>query len=159
MSGLNDGEVAKEVGVHRVTVARWRLYHPGFQAALNARRAALWATYQDRMRALHGQAIDAISEELKSPGPMRWKLALEVIKYTGFGSAALSAIGPIDPEVIVEDAYRANRQRVSTRGHLSEDERSATADELLRRANEPPRPDGDPEVPEGPQSTSHTTDD
>ena len=111
------------------------------------------------MRALHGQAIDAISEELKSPGPTRWKLALEVIKYTGFGTPILSAIGPIDPEVIVEDAYRVNRQRESTRGHLSEEERSAIADELLRRANEPPCPDGDPEVPEDPESTSHTTDD
>jgi hypothetical protein len=33
------------------------------------------------------------------------------------------------------------------------------ADELLRRANELPRPDADPEVPADPQSTSHTTDD
>ena len=159
MSGLNDGEVAKEVGVHRVTVARWRLYHPGFQAALNARRAALWATYQERMRALHGQAIDAISEELRSPGPMRWKLALEVIKYTGFGTPILSAVGPTDPEEIVEDACQANRQRGLTSERLSEEERSAMADELLRRANELPRPDADPEVPADPQSTSHTTDD
>jgi hypothetical protein len=63
------------------------------------------------MRALHGQAIDAISEELRSPGPMRWKLALEVIKYTGFGTPILSAVGPTDPEEIVEDACQANRQR------------------------------------------------
>jgi len=157
--GKTDKEVAGSLEVHRVTVARWRLYHPGFQAALNARRAALWATYQERMRALHGQAIDAISEELRSPGPLRWKLALEVIKYTGFGTPILSAVGPTDPEEIVEDACQANRQRGLTSERLSEEERSAMADELLRRANELPRPDADPEVPADPQSTSHTTDD
>jgi FixJ family two-component response regulator len=31
--GANDSEVAQAVGVNRVTVSRWRLYSPQFQAS------------------------------------------------------------------------------------------------------------------------------
>ena len=37
-AGKKDAEVAALVGVNRVTVTRWRLYHPHFIAALNERR-------------------------------------------------------------------------------------------------------------------------
>jgi FixJ family two-component response regulator len=69
--GKTDREVAEALGIHRVTVTRWRLYHPGFQAALNARRAAVWDTIKDRVRALLLDATDAISADSSLPAPRR----------------------------------------------------------------------------------------
>ena len=41
LTGCNDTQTAQHLGIARETVSRWRLYDPGFQAALNARRAEL----------------------------------------------------------------------------------------------------------------------
>ena len=102
ITGKNDDEVAQEIGAHRVTVTRWRLYHPGFQAALNARREAVWSASQDLLRVLVVQAMVALAEDLKAPGPLRSKVALEIIKLSRFGAEPVCAIGPTDPEVILE---------------------------------------------------------
>ena len=63
-AGKKDGETAALVGVNRVTVARWRLYSPHFQAALNERRQAIWAASLDKLRALVPLALDAVADEL-----------------------------------------------------------------------------------------------
>ena len=156
---MKNEEIAKEVGVHRVTLSNWRLHHPGFQAALNARRVAVWSGSQDRMRALLGQAMDVVKEDLQSPSPGRSKLALEVLKLGGIGSENFGVIGPTDPEVIVEGVSKANRERERSAWRPSEEERSTTADLLLERANEPPPLDADPEVPENPLAKSRDTED
>lgn len=156
---MTNAAVAKTVGVHRVTLARWRLYHPGFQAALNTCRVAAWSGSQDRLRALVGQAMDVVKEDLNSPSPGRARLALEVLKLSGIGSASLGAIGPTDPEIIVEGVFRANRERTEAHGRPSEEQRSVTAEELLKRANESPRPGADPNVFTEPLTPSPSTDD
>jgi len=156
---MKNAEVAKELGIHRVTLSNWCLHHPGVIAALNAGRQALWSTSQDRLRALMFQAMDAIGEDLASPGPGRAKLALELVKLGRYGAEALGAIGPIDPEVIVEDAYKANHERERASWSPSEEQRSVAADELLRLANEPPGPDDDPDLPKEPLGPSRLADD
>ena len=52
IQGKPDHEVAAAVGVARETVTRWRNDHPYFAAELNRQRKALWATAQERLRAL-----------------------------------------------------------------------------------------------------------
>ena len=50
VAGDTDEQAAKAAGVHRVTVSRWRLYNPTFQAALNARRQEVWGASADKLR-------------------------------------------------------------------------------------------------------------
>jgi hypothetical protein len=50
VEGQRDGQAAQEVGVHRVTVTRWRLYNPAFQAALNLRRRQICEESKSRIR-------------------------------------------------------------------------------------------------------------
>lgn len=64
VTGATNSEVAEAVGVNRVTVTRWRLYDPRFEAELNTRRKALWGSAVDRLRALLPRAIDALEAEL-----------------------------------------------------------------------------------------------
>ena len=64
VAGATDAEVAQAVGVNRVTVSRWRLYNPYFQAELNTRRQAIWGSAVDRLRALLPRAVDALESEL-----------------------------------------------------------------------------------------------
>ena len=76
-TGLHDAAVADRIGVTRSTVTRWRLYDPGFQAALNARRATLWGGAADGLRAALPAALETILDQLvvgpnRGQGPPHW---------------------------------------------------------------------------------------
>ena len=87
------------MGVNRVTVTRWRLYSPRFQAALNERRQAVWAASLDRLRALVPLALDAVADELAdADSPNRLKAAFGLLKLVPLG---IVATGPTDPDEIV----------------------------------------------------------
>lgn len=98
--GKNDAETASIVGVHRVTVTRWRLYDPVFQAALNVRRAEVWAVGVHRLRSLIPKALDVLAEELEDEdNPDRLKVALELLKLCP--PAMPNPNTPIDADEIV----------------------------------------------------------
>ncbi len=103
--GKSDQEVADAIDRHRSTVLKWRLYDPHFQAELNARRQALFSSSADRLRALIPVALDVIEEELVNtpPGSGRAQIALALIKML---QIPVGAIGPTDPEAVVEQAAR-----------------------------------------------------
>ena len=112
-----------------------RLYHPGFQAQLNARRVALWSTAQDRIRALlHWQAVDAIAEDLQSPGARRGDARLAAAQVSGIGAAEPRRLGPIDPETILETTAdeAAERQEADKPYRATKEQRAALEDKLLR---------------------------
>ncbi|MGO9178650.1 MAG: hypothetical protein ACLQBX_08200 [Candidatus Limnocylindrales bacterium] len=135
--GETDTEVAAELGIHRVTVTKWRRYHPGFQAELNTRRVAIWQSAQDRLRTLLLDALDALIAELQSPAHARVTTALKVLELGGIRSVNLCLIGPGDPQAIVDEAVESKKQQ--ERSILfggPEWEREAVVDELLRLANE-----------------------
>lgn len=58
--GLSDDLTADKVGVHRVTVTRWRLYDETFRAAYADRLAELWGFSLDQLRALIPKALDTL---------------------------------------------------------------------------------------------------
>ena len=80
-AGKHDAATADAVGVHRVTVTRWRLYHPGFRAAVNGRRAELAGAAADRLRSLADKALDAVARTLDGDAPL--PAALAVLKAVG----------------------------------------------------------------------------
>ena len=115
-AGKKDGETATLVGVNRVTVTRWRLYSPHFQAALNERRQAIWAASLDKLRALVPLALDAVADELaNADSPNRLQAAFGLLKLVPLG---LVASGPTDPDEIVKRIV--DEQRCSPRGPMAD---------------------------------------
>jgi hypothetical protein len=117
--GLSDSEAARRAGVHRVTVTNWRLHHPGFRAALDARRAAIWQAFQDRTRALMLDALDAVAFGFSPGSNSAAQVALNFLELGGIRSANLGLIGPSDAEEIW--TKRSSR----TRGARSAERRRA----------------------------------
>jgi hypothetical protein len=145
--GQNDRETAAAVGVSRQTVTGWRRHNPFFQAALNARRREVWGGAADRLRALLPRALTVVEEALAAdPDP---KLALEVLKLAGLGDLVRrgeEAVGPDDPEAIVEQLVRARRGDPFAalaaadlgQGPVTEEERRALLAELAAKAADVP---------------------
>jgi hypothetical protein len=104
-----DTDVAEALNLDRTTVTKWRLYDPVFQAALNRRRAEVWSVGIDRLRSLIPKALDALADglECKHP-PHRIKAAVELLKLVPLPESAL-AVGPTDPQAILEGIVNARR--------------------------------------------------
>jgi hypothetical protein len=80
--GAGDAETARRVNVHRVTVTRWRLYHPEFRAALADRREQFWGQSAARLRELLPEIFDALAAALKREDT-RVGVALALLKFVG----------------------------------------------------------------------------
>jgi len=150
--GKHDQEVADAIGVHRVTVTRWRLYHPQFQATLNERRAAVWRSSEDAYRVLLHAAVGVLQDELGTPGPQRGKLALDLLRSSPLPHADLAHPGPVDPEAVVDEvaAEKQARFEAGIRAGVFDGQRRETLEDLLSQATEPPpddpRPDRTPKT-------------
>jgi hypothetical protein len=104
VTGCSDREAAEAVGVTRSTVTRWRLYHPAFQAELNAQRAALWGAAKEKLRSLIPEAVDVIANAIRDPAnDDRAKLALDLIKSVK-ASEDLDSYGSTEADEIIEKA-------------------------------------------------------
>ena len=104
--GKSDQETADCVGVHRVTVTKWRNYDAHFQAALNVRRRDVFSTSADRLRSLVPVAVEVLEAELRnSENAGRGQLALNILKAIGMGAGD---IGPTTPNAVIERAVLAN---------------------------------------------------
>jgi hypothetical protein len=114
-AGKDDTETARQVGVHRVTVSRWRLYSPTFQAALNGRRAEVWSSGCDLLRSLIPKALTALAEEMDKPdSPNRVRAAAEILHLAQLPAKALK-VGPTDPEKIVRQTVEQRPSQVRTK--------------------------------------------
>src|SRR5262249_10209669 len=115
-SGQPDTQTAQPLHLHRVTVRKWRLYDPVFQAALNQRRAEIWSAGIDMLRSLIPKALSAVAGILNdSENPNRLKAALEILRLAWFPGHPLD-IGPTDPEEIVRGIVA--QRRANTPGFL-----------------------------------------
>jgi hypothetical protein len=101
LAGKTDGETAEAVSVHRVTVTKWRLYDPWFQAELSRRRHELFGAAAERLRAMVPQALTIVEEELGRG--FNVFLALRVLRMTGLDEAGAVHFGTseTDAEAII----------------------------------------------------------
>jgi hypothetical protein len=111
LAGRTVTETAEEIGVSRSAVSEWVNQNALFKAALNARRAEVWASAADGLRALLPQVIAAVAEALNGPDKLR--AASLVLKSCGMvkmgppaGSTSAEAIEADDAEVASENACR-----------------------------------------------------
>jgi hypothetical protein len=115
VAGSTDQSVADAVGVHRVTVTKWRTRDPHFQAELNHRRQEIWSAGVDHLRSLIPLALDALATELRG-GKDPARTALEILRLAGFGEIARNdrnlgnyEVGPTDPERVINAMARQRR--------------------------------------------------
>jgi hypothetical protein len=109
VAGKNDTETAAALGLNRVTVTRWRLYSPDFQAELNVRRAEVWAVAAAKLQALISSAVDVLAEGLKGGGLFdRVGVARDVLKLAGPPPA--STVGPTDPAALIRELVHERRK-------------------------------------------------
>ena len=97
-SGKTVTDTAAAVEVTRQTVSEWLNHHPGFQAALNRRRQALWADMVDGLRALLPRAVEVLKAELEGETPL--PAAIHVLKACGLYGGGQAPSGPTAPEPI-----------------------------------------------------------
>lgn len=116
-TGATDTAVATAVGVHRVTVTKWRT-SPTFLAALNQRRTDLFASATDTLRDLIPKALAVIGEALADADlDKRTDAAFQLLKAVKLPADAL--IGPTDPRVMVDEEVSRRRAIEGTsREHL-----------------------------------------
>jgi hypothetical protein len=116
-AGKTDKQTAETLNLPAEHVARWRLYDPVFQAALNACRAEVWQASIDRLRSLVPQALDTLAEGLnQADNPERCKLALDILRLAKLPDVAPQ--GSADPETLVRQTV--DRERQQARGPLDD---------------------------------------
>ena len=117
LTGLNDKEVATELGVARQTVTNWRNHDSTFMAGLNSERKAAWLANQERMRSLMARAIDVLVDCLDSENErVRQSTAVQILKVCEKQNLAPS--GWTQPELI-EDDWARNADVLKVMGKLS----------------------------------------
>ena len=83
-----------------LSVTRWRLHSPAFQAALAERLAAVWGAAADLLSAVLPTAVDALADALNDPDhPARTAVALAVLKLAG--PLPVVPAGPTHPDEVV----------------------------------------------------------
>lgn len=89
LAGGTDSEAAQAAEVTRQTVNGWKRRDAEFIAALNSRRAAVWDSASDRLRALVREAIEEFGNALKHE---------DVKVRLGAASKILQAASLLSPE-------------------------------------------------------------
>lgn len=137
-AGQDDSEVAQALGLDVATLAKWRLYDPYFQAAMNRRRSVLQEQASDRLLALLLKAFAVLEEELD--GQDRGRLALSLVRYCGVVAAKA---GPTEAQVILDGKVQARRDAMPAMERLlmgdrpiDDGERTEALTALERQAGE-----------------------
>ena len=105
LTGLNDKQVAAELGVARQTVTNWRNHDSIFMAGLNSERKAVWQANQERMRSLMARSVDVLTDCLESENErLRQSTAVQILKICDKRNLAPS--GWTQPELIEDDWAR-----------------------------------------------------
>jgi hypothetical protein len=108
LAGQSDQQVAAVAGVHRTTIARWRIYHPLFQTELNRQRQALWHNQADRLRSMLAPALDLLQSHLASPSERSsFRAAVSLIRLAiKLGAPS----GPTDEYQLLKEYYLADHR-------------------------------------------------
>ncbi len=95
LSGKSDREVSESISVSRQTVTEWRNNNELFKSELFQRRAGLWSRDIDRLRALVGDAINILEEDLRGDDlKARSAAAVHLLRCVGIYGADLEPKAP-----------------------------------------------------------------
>jgi len=81
LMGKTDTEIARRVGVSRVTVNQWRNHDEDFVNELRNRRKQLWDRQREGLLVLCGKAMEVLGKSLASPDEkVRLRAAMELLR-------------------------------------------------------------------------------
>jgi hypothetical protein len=124
VTGKTDKETAELLSLSRTCITKWRLYDPVFQAALNRRRAEVWASGIDRLRALIPQALKALAEALESRHPpAKFRAACAVLGLVKLPAPVPSGLTSADDIVTALVQARMAAKRAERDKYLSDTDR------------------------------------
>lgn len=122
LTGLSDNEVAKQVGVTRETVCRWRNDNAAFIVELNKRRQAIWGSSLDKLRGLIPKAIEVLEKNISTSevyDSVAVAAAVHVLKAVGlYGADMNPATLPVS-EKEIEIAAKEKAGQLSLKEMLS----------------------------------------
>lgn len=95
IQGKSDRETAEAVGVVRQTVTGWRLSNAAFICELNKRRADVWGAQTERLRAMVGEALGVLADDLRQEDDRRLRQAAAVHVLRAVGMWGVGA-PPVD---------------------------------------------------------------
>lgn len=91
LTGASDSEAAEHAGVSRETLNRWKNTRPSFAAELNRRRAMIWESQVEALRALVPKAVRALEAGLDDDDVRtRMRAASLVLKAVGISAEPLA---------------------------------------------------------------------
>jgi hypothetical protein len=123
--GHTQKRVAKLVDVHRVTVTRWCLYNPHFQAALSQRRQEVWGSAADGFRHTLRSALKVVRKQLKSEDEtVAFRAARALLHFAGSNKFAPPP-DPVDVHGVIERLARKRK----IQSHLYDDPLAALLDD------------------------------
>jgi hypothetical protein len=100
------GTAGEAAGVTRQTVSSWVNHHPGFQAALNARRRELLDRRADAIRHADGLALSLVVDALDR-GDV--EVAARWLQARRLSEVDTARIGPVDVQAVVQTRVDALR--------------------------------------------------
>ena len=119
--GLTDQQTADEVGVHRVTVTRWRLYNLRFQAELNRRSSEMFNVFRRRLMLLALKSASVLEQSIdrgeaaSSMGVFRTIVSrTDLLNPTGpddLDSLVQAAVGSYQAKTVAEEAISEQQAR------------------------------------------------
>jgi len=87
LAGMNDTEVAEELGLARQTVNKWRNKNQNFGAKLEQQQRELNKESRQQLSALVSRSVEVLGQSLESENErIRQSTAVHVLKATGFYS-------------------------------------------------------------------------
>src|SRR5919108_1834654 len=108
LAGKGDTDVASALGIARETAWHWRKEHAVFRATLERRRAELWGTASERLRALLAKAVENIAARVEDGD---YEASIELLKITGLYRSVINTVGEQDPEQIIKQQAEAQVRR------------------------------------------------
>jgi hypothetical protein len=113
LAGLPDAAVAKQLGLSRTTIYRWRHFNCAFLAELNRRRLDTWNASHEKLRALLPRALAALSAGLKSEDlSTRLRSARTILSHVAPDPEALKPTDKhLSPTAVLHDHVYAERHR------------------------------------------------
>lgn len=100
VGGANISQAAERAGVARETVSGWINHNDVFVADLEARRLELWRHNLSRLRLLLAEAVEALSELMRSDNEaIRLQAARTVVQAVAPGRLEVAALGQSTLEV------------------------------------------------------------
>jgi DNA-binding CsgD family transcriptional regulator len=110
--GKTDKEVSETIGVRRETVTRWHK-NAFFIAELNARREELWVESKLRLKAVVHDAVDVLTNGLRSSDQkIAITAAVHILKTVGLYGELNQGFGPDTPERVVWDQATKKKHEI-----------------------------------------------